>query len=144
MPHSDAELRAVIFDFGGVLVDWNPRHLYRRLFNGDEKAMELFLEEIHFTERSWKGLGCCGWAPMPAGESRANCQLSTGKGELLRRQVNGQVALVVDDLASRQPWRPRGIKIHSRADIVERKHGYVGAGAYIRVTPARKWSWGVA
>jgi 2-haloacid dehalogenase len=22
---------AVVFDLGGVLIDWNPRHLYRRL-----------------------------------------------------------------------------------------------------------------
>ncbi len=41
---------ALIFDFGGVLVDWNPRHLYRKLFDGDTAAMEAFLSEIHFTE----------------------------------------------------------------------------------------------
>ena len=28
----------VIFDLGGVLIDWNPRHLFRNLF-GDEQAM---------------------------------------------------------------------------------------------------------
>lgn len=39
---------AIIFDFGGVLVDWNPRHLYRKLFNGDETAVENFLAEIGF------------------------------------------------------------------------------------------------
>jgi 2-haloacid dehalogenase len=33
-----------------VLVDWNPRHLYRKLFPGDEAAMEQFLVEIGFTE----------------------------------------------------------------------------------------------
>jgi 2-haloacid dehalogenase len=36
----------VIFDLGGVLIDWNPRHLYRRLFDGDEAAMERFLGEV--------------------------------------------------------------------------------------------------
>ena len=35
----------VIFDLGGVLIDWNPRHLYRRLFN-DDVAMERFLAEV--------------------------------------------------------------------------------------------------
>ena len=34
---------AVIFDVGGVLIEWDPRHLYRRLFDGDEAAMETFL-----------------------------------------------------------------------------------------------------
>lgn len=43
-------IRAIVFDFGGVIVDWNPRHLYRKLFPGDEQAMEFFLEEIGFTE----------------------------------------------------------------------------------------------
>jgi 2-haloacid dehalogenase len=36
----------VIFDLGGVLLDWNPRHLYRQLFAGDEAAMEHFLANI--------------------------------------------------------------------------------------------------
>jgi 2-haloacid dehalogenase len=35
----------VIFDFGGVLVDWNPRYLYRKLL-GDEVAIERFLTEV--------------------------------------------------------------------------------------------------
>lgn len=36
----------VVFDLGGVLIDWNPRYLYRKLFNGDVAAMEMFLTEI--------------------------------------------------------------------------------------------------
>jgi 2-haloacid dehalogenase len=37
----------VIFDVGGVLIDWNPRHLYRKLFGGDsDGAMERFLAEV--------------------------------------------------------------------------------------------------
>lgn len=35
----------IIFDFGGVLVDWNPRYLYRDYFGDDEK-MEWFLSNI--------------------------------------------------------------------------------------------------
>lgn len=35
-----------VFDLGGVLVDWNPRHLYRKLFGGDEAAMEHFLATV--------------------------------------------------------------------------------------------------
>jgi 2-haloacid dehalogenase len=35
----------VVFDLGGVLIDWDPRYLYRRLFD-DEAAMERFLSEI--------------------------------------------------------------------------------------------------
>jgi len=37
--------RAVVFDLGGVLIDWNPRHLYRKLLP-DEGAVEAFLAEV--------------------------------------------------------------------------------------------------
>jgi 2-haloacid dehalogenase len=36
----------VIFDLGGVLIEWDPRHLYRKLFAGDEAAMEHFLANV--------------------------------------------------------------------------------------------------
>ena len=39
-----------IFDLGGVLIDWNPRHLYRKLFNGNEAAMEHFLATVCTTQ----------------------------------------------------------------------------------------------
>ena len=35
----------IVFDLGGVLIDWDPRHLYRKLFD-QETAMELFLAEV--------------------------------------------------------------------------------------------------
>ncbi|NNG05657.1 MAG: HAD family phosphatase [Inquilinus sp.] len=34
-----------VFDIGGVLLDWNPRYLYRTLFD-DEAAMEEFLATV--------------------------------------------------------------------------------------------------
>jgi 2-haloacid dehalogenase len=37
---------AAVFDLGGVLIDWDPRHLYRRLFDGDDAAMEAFLTDV--------------------------------------------------------------------------------------------------
>jgi 2-haloacid dehalogenase len=38
--------RVAVLDLGGVLIDWNPRYLYRKLFAGDEVAMEAFLAEV--------------------------------------------------------------------------------------------------
>lgn len=35
----------VVFDLGGVLIDWNPRHLYRKLID-DEAEMEHFLAHV--------------------------------------------------------------------------------------------------
>ncbi|HEX9300771.1 MAG TPA: HAD family hydrolase, partial [Casimicrobiaceae bacterium] len=39
-----------IFDLGGVLIEWDPRHLYRKLFGGDTAAMEDFLANVCTTE----------------------------------------------------------------------------------------------
>ncbi|HUI05244.1 MAG TPA: HAD family phosphatase [Acidimicrobiales bacterium] len=38
-------IHSVVFDVGGVLIDWDPRHLYRKLF-ADEDTMEHFLSEV--------------------------------------------------------------------------------------------------
>jgi 2-haloacid dehalogenase len=43
--------QGVIFDLGGVLIDWDPRYLYRSLFDGDEEAAERFLAEV--TTADW-------------------------------------------------------------------------------------------
>lgn len=40
----------VVFDLGGVLYDWDPRYLYRKLFD-DERAMEDFLGTV--CTRAW-------------------------------------------------------------------------------------------
>jgi 2-haloacid dehalogenase len=40
--------RVPVFDFGGVLFDWNPRYLFGRFFPGDDEGMERFLREIDF------------------------------------------------------------------------------------------------
>jgi len=42
-------ITTLIFDFGGVLIDWNPRNLYRRYFD-QPQAMEQFLAEVNFSE----------------------------------------------------------------------------------------------
>lgn len=36
----------IIFDLGGVLIDWNPRYLFSKLFRGRTAEMEYFLTEI--------------------------------------------------------------------------------------------------
>ncbi|MEM7222122.1 MAG: HAD family phosphatase [Pseudomonadota bacterium] len=45
-----SKLTTVVFDLGGVLIDWDPRHLYRRLFD-DAAAMEHFLATV--CTRAW-------------------------------------------------------------------------------------------
>ncbi|MEV4675522.1 MULTISPECIES: PPOX class F420-dependent oxidoreductase [Actinomadura] len=55
---------------------------------------------------------------------------------------NDQVAFVVDDLASVQPWRVRGVEVRGRAEpaVVE---GPQGADDVIRIHPRVVFSWGI-
>ena len=39
-------INAITFDLGGVLIDWNPRHLYRKLYGADEAGMERLLTDV--------------------------------------------------------------------------------------------------
>jgi pyridoxamine 5'-phosphate oxidase family protein len=50
-------------------------------------------------------------------------------------QATGRAAIVIDDLASTDPWRPRGIEVRGRADALE--------PALIRIHPERIVSWGI-
>lgn len=44
------KIKNIIFDFGGVLMDWNPRYYFKDYFNDNEK-MEYFLE--HIAQDEW-------------------------------------------------------------------------------------------
>ena len=55
---------------------------------------------------------------------------------------NTKVSLVIDDLASIDPWRPRGIKVNGTAEVLEHD-GMFGKGSYIRITPRVTVSWGI-
>jgi pyridoxamine 5'-phosphate oxidase family protein len=50
----------------------------------------------------------------------------------------GHAAFVVDDLASVDPWHPRGIEVRGRAEVVD------GVRPLIRIRPDRVVSWGLA
>jgi pyridoxamine 5'-phosphate oxidase family protein len=49
----------------------------------------------------------------------------------------GRAAIVVDDLASTDPWRPRGVEIRGRAEAIG------GPRPVIRIHPERIVSWGI-
>ena len=62
---------------------------------------------------------------------------------------NRSIALVIDDLESIKPWRQRGIKIYGDAEITKRqgasliKYGDFETVYSIKITPRKKWSWGI-
>jgi pyridoxamine 5'-phosphate oxidase family protein len=50
---------------------------------------------------------------------------------------SGRAAIVIDDLASIDPWRPRGVEVRGRADVVD------DPAPMIRIHPDRVVSWGL-
>lgn len=50
-PVTDPLLSTVVFDLGAVLIDWDPRYVYRDLFPGDDAGMEAFLADV--TSATW-------------------------------------------------------------------------------------------
>ncbi len=73
----------IVFDLGGVLIDWNPRHLYKEVFD-DPNEMEKFLTEI--CDGQWN-------AQMDAGKP-----FQTGVDELSEKypQYRKQIQLYAD------------------------------------------------
>ncbi|HLI61426.1 MAG TPA: HAD family phosphatase [Solirubrobacteraceae bacterium] len=47
---SRGAISTVVFDIGGVLLEWDPRHVYREVFD-DEAEMERFLADV--CSREW-------------------------------------------------------------------------------------------
>ncbi len=44
-------IETIVFDLGGVLIDWNPRYLFNKLMNGDEEKINFFL--THVCSQEW-------------------------------------------------------------------------------------------
>ena len=51
---------------------------------------------------------------------------------------NPRAVFVVDDLATADPWAPRGVKV--RGSVVVEEHD---GGLQFRITPEVIWSWGI-
>lgn len=60
---------------------------------------------------------------------------------------NGRVAIVIDDLASIDPWTPRGIEVRGTAEVHdsggEERFGRGWDAAWVRIVPERVVSWGI-
>ena len=57
-------IKNVIFDYGNVLVDWNPAYLFLPVFNGDEEKCRFFTD--HICNREW-------FTRMDRGEDMDKC-----------------------------------------------------------------------
>ena len=55
-----------------------------------------------------------------------------------------QVALVVDDVVSFDPFVARGVRVYGRATGPVERVGMVGPGHYLQIVPTVSWSWNLA
>ena len=61
-------IKNVIFDFGGVLIDWNPEYVFLKEFRGDRNQMNWFFENICTSE--WNDQQDAGCSIAQATEER--------------------------------------------------------------------------
>ena len=59
---------AIIFDLGGVLIDWDPKHLYTKVFDEDQEKIEHFLSTV--CPPSWNAKLDAGYSFSAAIEER--------------------------------------------------------------------------
>ncbi len=94
------EVPTVVFDLGGVLIDWNPRYLYRTMF-ADEAAMEHFLAEVatgHWNEKFDAGRPLDeGIAELVAAHPHLDAPLRAWKTrwiEMIKGPIHGTVEIL--------------------------------------------------
>ena len=61
-------IKNIIFDLGGVLIDWNPEYVYLEVFQGDRKKMEWFFDKI--CTMDWNENQDAGYSLQKATEER--------------------------------------------------------------------------
>ena len=95
------EIKNVIFDLGGVLIDWNPEYVYLDVFNGDREKMKWFFDEICTID--WNENQDAGYPLQQATEERVKLfpeyeeWIRTYYGrweEMLGKQIDGTVTIL--------------------------------------------------
>ena len=57
---------------------------------------------------------------------------------------NREVALVIDDMVSFEPFVARGTRVYGLAEAPVARVGMVGPGIFMKITPTVSWSWNMA
>lgn len=103
----------VVFDLGNVLIDWDPRYLYRKLFPGDVPGMERFLAEVctpawnHEQDRGRPFAEACALLVAEHPEKRALIEAwATRYDETIAGAIEGTVEILAE-------LRDRGVPLYA-------------------------------
>jgi 2-haloacid dehalogenase len=102
-----------VFDLGGVLIDWNPRYLYRKLFDGDDPAMEHFLANIctsHWNTQQDAGRSLAEACALLKGHHPAHAAMIDAWRERYEEMLGDAIHGTVELLAE---LRARGVPIYA-------------------------------
>ncbi len=103
------KIDTIIFDLGGVLIDWNPEYVYLEEFNGDREKMQWFFDNI--CTNDWNENQDAGYSMAKATEERVALfpeyeeliRMFYGRWvEMLGEQINGTVKILESFIKSGQ------------------------------------------
>ncbi|MBQ7908329.1 MAG: HAD family phosphatase [Elusimicrobiaceae bacterium] len=141
-------MKTIVFDFGGVLVDWNPRHLYRKIFASHEE-MEWFLANV--CTNAWNARQDAGRSfaegiallkeQYPAYSQQIEAYFSRWE-EMLGLEIEGS-RQIIQELKSKgyklyglSNWSAETFpKAEARFDILAQMHGRVVSGEEKLIKP---------
>jgi 2-haloacid dehalogenase len=115
-PASNGRIDAVIFDIGGVLLDWNPRYLYRKLID-DEAAMERFLSEVctlEWHEDNDRGVPFEVTCARLAAEHPEDSELIWAWGRRTEEMVGGPIEGTVEIL---RELKDQGVRLYALTNM---------------------------
>ena len=97
------KIKTIIFDLGGVLIDWNPEYVYLKEFNGDRIKMRWFFDNI--CTSSWNKQQDGGKLMKEATKERVKLfpkykrliEMFYGRWEeMLKEEISGTVKILRD------------------------------------------------
>lgn len=142
----------VVFDLGGVLIDWNPRYHFLEVFGGDEAAVERFLGTVctsAWNERQDEGRSIAeAEAELIShfpGETARIRQYYAGFNRMMRGAIDGTVAILEELHAAGTPlyaltnWSAETFPLAAkRFDFFRRFRGIVVSGEVGTMKPHRR------
>ncbi|TYB04198.1 HAD family phosphatase [Aggregatibacter actinomycetemcomitans] len=103
-------MSTVVFDLGGVLVDWNPRHLYRKIFSNDAE-MERFLAEVCNSEWNARQDAGRSWSEGVAEAVKQHPQYEAETRAYHERWTETLNGAIDDTVALLEPLKRSGVRL---------------------------------